>query len=101
MDNNQIKTNLLNADTWLRLLFMLLFGAILYVVGAVFCILVVLQFLIVLVSGSRNVNLNRLAIMLGSYLLEIVDFLTFATERKPFPFADFPDDEREPEPSED
>ncbi len=99
--DNQLKTNLLNPDIWIRLLFMFVFMMVLYVVGAVFCIVVVLQFLIVLVVGDRNNNLNRLSIMLGTYLLQIVDFLTFATELKPFPFGDFPDDSREPEETDD
>ncbi len=95
--DNQLKTNLLNLDTWLRLVYMVIFWVLLYVVGTVLAILVVLQFFFVLVAGERNANLMRLGIMLGTYVTQIIDFLTFSSSFKPFPFADFPDDSREPE----
>lgn len=99
--DNQFKTNLLNADTWLRLLFIVLFCIVLFIVRFILAIVVALQFLFVLILGDRNENLSRLGIMLGSYVLEIIDYLTFNSSRRPFPFAEFPDDSREPEESDD
>ena len=95
--DNQLKTNLLNLETWMRLVYMVIFWVILYVVGTILAVVVVLQFFFVLVSGERNTNLMRLGIMLATYLTEIIDFLTFSSSHKPFPFSEFPDDSREPE----
>ena len=85
-----IERNIKSQDTWMRLLFMVLF-VVLYavsriVVGAV----VVLQFLIVLINGERNDNLLRLGGSLARYTYDIVRYLTFNTDDKPFPYAGWP-----------
>ena len=78
-------------STWLRLFFMLVM-VVLYsisrlVVGAV----VVLQFFWVLFTGETNKRLEKLGQALATYTYQIILYLTFNTEERPFPFdADWP-----------
>lgn len=77
-------------STWLRGLFMLLFAALYHVAGVVVGAVAVLQFAWKLVTGESNPRLTRFGEDLGRYFNQIVRFLTFNTEDKPFPFADWP-----------
>jgi hypothetical protein len=52
---------------------------------------VVVQFLTVLLTGETNTQLKQWGRSLAVYSFEVVDFLTFNTEVKPFPFeAEWP-----------
>jgi hypothetical protein len=50
----------------------------------------VIQFMMMLLAGKTNERLASFGSSLGCYLQQIVCFLTFATETKPFPFSDWP-----------
>jgi hypothetical protein len=73
----------------MRLLFMALFGGIFWLLHCVLAVVVVVQFLIVLATGSPNQRLLTFGHELGIYYHDIVVFLTFKTEAKPYPFADW------------
>lgn len=74
--------------TWLRLLFMIIFvflyGVSRVVVGAV----VVLQFFWVLFTGETNERLKMLGQSLAAYTYQIIRYLTYNTDSRPFPFDD-------------
>ncbi len=76
--------------TWMRLLYMLLFAAILYVTLIVTGAVVVIQFLFKLVTGTANGELTRFGGTLADFVRDVVAFLTFASETMPFPFAPWP-----------
>ncbi len=82
-----IGENIRSRSTWLRLLFMLAFYAIGTVVTAVFSVVVVLSFFWVLFTGEKNGQLQQAGQVIAAYLYEIVRYLTFNTEDKPFPFG--------------
>jgi len=86
-----LKTNILSAKHWLRLLFMLLFAALLQVASVVMWVLVSLQFLFSLVTGSDNRNLRRFGHSLSQYIYQALQFLIYNSEEKPFPFSDWPE----------
>ncbi len=67
-------------------LFLALWGVSRIVVLAV----VVLQFLWVLTRGEKNAQLTVFGQSLATYTYQIVLYLTFGTEERPFPFADWP-----------
>ncbi len=90
MNNEQIKSNLLSSKHWLRLVFMLLFAAILQIAILVMWALVIVQLLFALITGENNPNLRNFGHSLSVYLFQIVKFLTYSAEEKPFPFADWP-----------
>jgi hypothetical protein len=85
---------LLSVDHWLRFVFMVLFAIILGVAGYVISILVIIQFIWALVTGEGNDNLRAFGSSLSQYIYQMLRFLTYNTEEKPFPFADWPESEK-------
>ena len=93
-DTPDLETNLKSRSTWMRLLFMLVLGAIYTVSRVVVLAVVLLQFLIALLAGEPNERLTSLGHALGIYTQEIIDYLTYYTEERPFPFdKDWPADD--------
>lgn len=85
-----IKENIKSQDTWLRLLFMVIYGAILSITTIVLSFVVVFQFLTVLFTRETQKNLLEFGASLAEYVRQIVAYLTFNSEEKPFPFGDWP-----------
>ncbi len=77
-------------NIWMRALFMLLMAFVLHVCGTVLFVVTVIQFVIVLLNDTPNIRLVSFGRSMGSYLRQIVNFLTFATEEIPFPFSEWP-----------
>ncbi len=91
-DAKKIVNNLKRVDAWLRLLLVVVYAALLYLVAApVVAVLIVAQALFSLITGGPNENLQRFGAMLGEYIHQVVRFLTYNTDVKPFPFSAFPD----------
>lgn len=90
MNNEELKSNLLSSKHWLRLLYMLLFAVILYVAIMVVWVLVVVQFLFSLITGQDNFKIRQFAYSLSTYIYQTLKFLTYSSDEKPFPFADWP-----------
>ncbi len=91
-DPPDIEANLKNRSTWRRLLFMLVLGALYALSRPVVGAVVVLQFFWVLFTAERNEKLARLGHSLGLYSAELIDYLCYVTEERPFPFdKDWPD----------
>ena len=84
------KTHLTNPATWVRLGFMLVFALLLMAGRLVISIIAVMQFALVLVTGSDNENLRNLGQGLGKWIYQALMFLTFNSEEKPFPFDEWP-----------
>lgn len=94
MEKQELKQNMSNCSQWGRLLYMLLFGAVLYLVMAVLCLVVVVQAVFALVTGSTNENIQEFSKDLSRYITQIVFFLTYNENKKPYPFNSL-DNERE------
>ena len=90
MNEQHIKSNITSSKHWLRLIFMLLFAAVLQVASIIMWILVIAQFIFSLLTGEDNIQLRRFGHALSIYIFDILKFLTYASEEKPFPFADWP-----------
>ncbi|MDX1498591.1 MAG: DUF4389 domain-containing protein [Woeseiaceae bacterium] len=73
--------------TWIRFLFMCLSVALLWVAGIVGCLVVVLGFLWVLVTGDVNAELRRVGQSLARYVEQIIRYLTYNSEERPFPLG--------------
>ncbi len=89
--NEELKFNLTSSKHWLRLVYMLLFSLILHVSSLIVWVLVIVQFLFALITGNDNGNLRRFGDSLSQYIFQTLQFLTYNTEDKPFPFADWPE----------
>lgn len=92
VSSGQLKANLLSPEYWLRGIFMVLFVAIACVASYVVLVLVVIQFLFALITGSSEERLQAFGGQLSQYLFQILRFITFNDEQKPFPFNDWPND---------
>ena len=90
MNNEAIKSNITSSKHWLRLIFMIIFAAILQVASLVMWILVIVQFICSLLTGQDNPNLRKFGHSLSIYIFDTLKFLSYASEEKPFPFADWP-----------
>ena len=88
--NQALKSNLTNGQTWMRLVYMILFAAVFCVAEMVMAFVVLAQFAIKLFGGEVNPHLAEFGDGLGQYFRAIVSFLTFHAEDKPFPFAPWP-----------
>lgn len=87
----QVIERIRTPSTWLRILFMLGFGVILYLVGMVILVLTVAQALFSIFTGSDNRNLRRLGAALADYVCQLLRFITYNSDERPFPFAPFPE----------
>lgn len=87
------KDRLLSVDHWLRFAFMVLFLLILGVVSYLIVALVILQFFWALIAGEGNDKLRDFGSSVARFIHHVLRFLTYNTDDKPFPFADWPESE--------
>ncbi len=86
----QLTENLKNTSNWLRLLFMLLFAAFYSIAEIVLLVVIAFQFLCKLISGSANERALAFGAQLSTYVYQTFMYLTYNTEERPFPFANWP-----------
>ncbi len=87
---DEIRKHLTEGSTWVRLIYMILFGVAFYVSVIILGAVAVLQFLFKLFSGKPIDRLRSLGQSIGMYLYEIALFETFQNEIKPYPFRPWP-----------
>ena len=85
-----LKEKLTAKDKWLKALYILLFGIILEVIKLVTWGIAILQFVMVLVTDHPIQRLLQLSQHLGKYAAQIIHFVSYNTEQKPYPFSDWP-----------
>ncbi|HTQ98476.1 MAG TPA: DUF4389 domain-containing protein [Candidatus Acidoferrum sp.] len=90
MNQEQIKANMLSTTFWVRVLFMAIFALVLWALWLAVIVICIVQTLIVLITGEINAELKKLGSVAAAYLGQVVGFMVFATEEKPFPFSPFP-----------
>jgi hypothetical protein len=86
-----IKENAKNVDTWLRGLFILVFGVIFYFLCGIIWLLVIFQFITKVITGNLNKQLEHSSGGLTQYAFQILRYITFQSEERPFPFSPWPD----------
>ncbi|MGK0374809.1 MAG: hypothetical protein ACJA2E_001281 [Arenicella sp.] len=77
-------------EGWMRVLFVALFWIVFYLTQLVLAALVVAQCAFTLISGAPNAQLLIFGDSLSRYVQEILRFVTFNSDQRPFPFSDFP-----------
>ncbi len=87
--NDNIKESLKDNSTWMRVLYMVIFVIIFNIVELLIAALVIFQVLVLLFTGEKNRRLLGFGSMLSLYAYRMLQFLTFNSEEKPFPFADW------------
>ncbi len=95
-DSGKMEENLKSRTTWLRLLYMAIYGVVAWLASMVGFVIVALGFFWVLFTGEVNRELRQIGQAIASYLYQIMRYLTFNTDDKPFPFGGaWPSDESE------
>ncbi len=85
----QINENLKKTGTWKRIFFMLIYTVIVGLVRILLWAVILLQVASTLLTGKCNENILSFGSNLAAYLYHILMFLTFNTDKLPFPFSDW------------
>lgn len=75
---------------WARLLFVALFAVLYSLAEVVLAAVVILQFIILLVTGNTNARLIVFGRELSVYACQTWLYFTFNSDTRPFPFSDWP-----------
>ncbi|HEU4620133.1 MAG TPA: DUF4389 domain-containing protein [Gammaproteobacteria bacterium] len=78
--------NVKRRSTWMRLVFMIVLWLLYQVAEFVAGVVIVIQFLWVLFTGKKNPGLLEFGQSISTYIYEVLRYLTFNTEERPFPF---------------
>jgi len=89
---DKTREHLVNGSIWLRGLHMLLMAVAYNVVEAMLALIAVFQFFCALLTGRVNEPLLKFAKNGSIYIQEVLEFLTFNSEIRPFPFSAWPDE---------
>lgn len=81
-------------DFWIRLIFMIVFWAVLNIAMSVFGIALLLLTIVRFGSQYEFEILDKIVISTARFIGQIFEFLSFQTEEKPFPFQDWPTTEK-------
>lgn len=85
-----IKENAKNVDVWTRGLFILIYGVIFYFLFALIWLVVIFQFIMKLITTELNEQLLDFSDSLNKYVSQILLYITFKSEERPFPFSPWP-----------
>ena len=88
----KILENLLSPKQWIRIVLMLFFALISWLVRFAQILIAVVQAICVLISGEENERLRTAGMVTSIYQAQIWLFLTYASDSKPFPMSDLPQD---------
>lgn len=83
-----VEENIKAKSTWIRLLYILVFCVIYAISRIVVFAVVALQFFWLLFTGETNARLTETGQSLATYTYQLVRYLTFNTDVRPFPFDD-------------
>jgi len=81
------KDELLDIKKWQRFFFMVIYGAALNFVVGILIFLVCIQFLFYLFTSNTNIQLQSANNWLHGFFNDALNFLSFNTNAKPWPFA--------------
>ncbi len=89
----RFKDHVSERGTWVRLFYMAVFVVIFNIAELAIAAVVVVQFLLRLATGEVHERLRALGGTLGTYVNQIIAFLTYHSEDMPYPFGDWPEAE--------
>ncbi len=84
--------NLLKAPIWIRGLLMLMYAFIWGIAEIVLAAIAVFQFVAIVLGNQPNENLQKFGQSLSTYLFQIARYVTFNTEKRPFPLGPWPNE---------
>lgn len=99
IDEEALKKNVKDKDTWLRFVYLVVFGFAFYLSIILTFATSIFQFLAKLFGGHSFVGLAEFGANLATYQAQVTRYLTFSSDEKPFPFAPFPAEKGEIKPT--
>jgi hypothetical protein len=90
MDTEELKENVVQSSKWIRILFVIAFYFVYYLAALLLGLFAVLQFLFHLFTNEPNKNLTKVGVGFRNYMVQIINYVTYQTTEKPFPFSSFP-----------
>jgi len=97
INEDDIKKHVKDKDTWLRFVYLVVFGVAFYLSIILTFATSIFQFLAKLFGGHSFVGLAEFGTNLATYQAQVTRFLTFASDEKPFPFSAFPTTPKAPD----
>jgi len=89
---NEIVDNITQPSAWIRVLLMAVFAiASYFVLLPLILVLSIAQALFTLITGQSNANLKYFSATLKLYVTQIIEFLTYLSDDRPYPFSDLPE----------
>lgn len=88
--SSEIKQHMKQQSTWMRGFYILIFAFIYSITKVVLAAVVLFQFLTTLFTGEKNERLLEFGNNLSTFIYQIVTYLTYNSDNKPFPFDEWP-----------
>lgn len=76
----------------LRIIYTVFFYCIFYLAEIAVGIIAVVQTVFVALSGDSQPDIKRFSVQLSEYLKQVVAYMTWGTDKKPYPFVEWPQD---------
>ena len=88
--DDALKENVKSESTWLRLAYMILFAVAAKIVEVLVIAILLIQAVLMIITGKTNENLEDFGKSLAAYAEETIRFLTYSTEEMPYPIGKWP-----------
>lgn len=75
---------------WLRILYMVGFYIVYKITDLVIIVMLILQAIVTTFGNGPNPRLKEFGASLATYVAQIIRFLSYADEKKPYPFSEWP-----------
>jgi hypothetical protein len=77
---------------FIHLLFAVFYGIVTSFVFWIVILLALLQFVTIAIAGEKNDELQQFSRRVATYMKQMFDYMTLASDERPFPFGPFPKD---------
>lgn len=94
MDSQDFVTNLTDRKVWFRILYMLLYGLIFYLIETAVLVIAVFQIIYRIFMNEPHEQLRTLSKDLVVYVKQVVEYLMFTSDYQPFPVGEWPGSSR-------
>ena len=91
VNTEEVVENTKETSIWLRLILIVIFLFVFTFADIILWFIAGIQFLFTIFTKKPNENLLGFSIKLRNYLSQIIDFVTYSSDLKPFPFSPFPE----------
>lgn len=88
--DDDLKHNISEHGTWVRAFYMVIFFIVYSIAEVVLAAVIIFQFLSRLLTAKLNAKLLSFGADLSKFAYEVLMYLTYNSEIKPFPFGDWP-----------